>query len=229
MGKIVSVIPALALCSASLAQVVGPPVAVPHGSDPLGPTAHYFEPVVAVSSMNPKEVMAGAMQWSAASQATDIHYGISLDAGTTFTTGLLSAPGACQPGHLTDPFVGSSVVAGHMWIGGLVSAPNAVLPGFAIARRPASKIVLDPTSYICTPYSHDKGWLAVGPGPGGSPVESLYLDYQLANDGCDFGHLANVESNDSNGTTWGQEYLIQPPSGGSCLYQGNGAVHVGAS
>jgi hypothetical protein len=210
---------------------VGPPVAVPTGSDPLGPTAHYFEPVVAVSAANGKEVIAGAILYDATQGTTNIHYGVSLDGATTFATGVLTGANACLPSGMGDPFVASSVATGDMWIGGLLSATPS-LPGFAIARRPAGKLVLDPTSYpLCVPdlLLRDKGWLAVGPRPPGySPGESLYIGFQLTYDGsCGFdsGHLANIRSDDAS--SWFAEDLIQPPAPhADCLYRGNGVAQV---
>jgi hypothetical protein len=121
MRKNAAVAPLLGFCSLSLGQIVGPPVAVPQPADPLGQTVHYLEPVVAVSSTNASEVVAGAILLSPGSNG--IHYGISRDGGATFRTGVLTVAGSCvSSGSVTDPFVGSSVATGDMWIGGLVSA-----------------------------------------------------------------------------------------------------------
>ncbi|MFM9997060.1 MAG: hypothetical protein ACKVU4_14825 [Phycisphaerales bacterium] len=107
-----------------------------------GNTGPAVEPAIVASTLAPGELVVGWIDWRTGKN--QIGYAISLDAGATFTDGVIAVPTSLNPiGTIdqtsADPMVACDPLTGDLWIGGFSKAQFDNPNGLFVARRAANR------------------------------------------------------------------------------------------
>lgn len=241
----------LALCTPALAQLVQPARRVNVLPPPQG--FSYNEPAIAASPSNPSHLVAAWRIQRVPAEADNwsyrVRYAISVNGGFTWSENELPVAAACTTltslYNATDPMAAASRATGDLFVG--ANVVMGTLAGPCLIRIAAGSPVLSgpPTPIDCGAFTNinnytflDRGSLAVGPIPGGSPFpsdERVYATYLLfaqgshSCNGAQHWRIVGRRSADTAGLSWNAatpdaRFDIRRPGGGPCDETGTAPV-----